>query len=90
MMEGQMDDEDQTETEEEVDEMRVTPESAIQSQIFFLMSRRYGIAERKRPEDADVLEHIGQTIDALQQAQTQLSELHRIKSALAVLREAGL
>jgi hypothetical protein len=85
-----MNNEDQTETEEEAEEMRVTPKSAIQSQIFFLQSRRYDIAQKKRPEDARVLEHIGETIDALQQAQAQLSELHRIKSALGVLKESLL
>jgi hypothetical protein len=67
-------------------ELPVTPDSAIQSQVFFLQSRRYNIAERKRAGDADVLEHIGKQIAALEQAQQQLAELRRIKQALAVLK----
>jgi hypothetical protein len=73
------------ELEEQTEQLPVTPESAIQSQIFFLMSRRDDIAEKNRPEDSAVLEHISKMITALEQAQQQLAELRCIKQALAVL-----
>lgn len=73
-------------TEEQAEELPVTPESAIQSQIFALIRERQGIARSQDPDDLRVVESIGKEIAALEQAQIQLSELRQIKAALAVLK----
>ena len=84
---------DDTTTEEQADQadvpLKQTPESAIQSQIFFLCRRRYELEQEDAPERANVLEYTRDMIAALTLAQQQLAELREIKRALAVLRGVG-
>lgn len=63
----------------------ITPEMAVRSVTFDLMIRRGDWKDR--PDPHGVVEHMGKLIDALNQAQQELREYHKVKAALATLKD---
>lgn len=77
--------EDPQEDGEGEDDDTITPGMAVRSVTFDLMVRRHDWKDR--PDPHGVVDHMGKLIEALNQAQTELREYHKVKQALATLKD---